>query len=42
MNPGTSADLIAAALYILLLNGRLRGLLGDDPTIDSTITGDHS
>jgi triphosphoribosyl-dephospho-CoA synthase len=42
MNPGTSADLIAAALYILLLDGRLCGLLGDAPTIDSSITRGHS
>ena len=42
MNPGTSADLSAAALYILLLNGHLQGLLGDEPTIDSTITRGHS
>lgn len=33
LNPGTTADLIAAAVYILLRNGRLRGLppLADPP-----------
>lgn len=36
MNPGTTADLVAAALYILLVTGRLRGL-GDSPTIDSSL-----
>lgn len=42
MNPGTSADLVAAALYILLMDGRLRSLLGDAFTIDSTITTGHA
>lgn len=37
MNPGTTADLIAAALYILLVTDRLTSLVGDAPTIDSTL-----
>jgi triphosphoribosyl-dephospho-CoA synthase len=37
MNPGTTADLVAAALYILLATDRLTSLLGDAPTIDSTL-----
>lgn len=37
MNPGTTADLVAAALYILLATDRLTSLLGDSPTIDSTL-----
>jgi len=41
MNPGTTADLVAAALYILLVTGRLGGLLGDSPTIDSTLRHDR-
>ena len=41
MNPGTTADLVAAALYILLVTGRLDGLVGDAPTIDSTLRHDR-
>ena len=41
MNPGTTADLIAAALYILLVTDRLTSLLGDAPTIDSTLRHDR-
>lgn len=41
MNPGTTADLVAAALYILLATGRLTRLLGDSPTIDSTLGHDQ-
>lgn len=41
MNPGTTADLVAAALYILLVTGSLGGLLGDSPTIDSTLRHDR-
>jgi triphosphoribosyl-dephospho-CoA synthase len=40
MNPGTTADLVAAALYILLVTGRLGSLAGDTPTIDSTLRHD--
>lgn len=41
MNPGTTADLVAAALYILVVTGRLDGLGGDSPTIDSTLRHDR-
>jgi triphosphoribosyl-dephospho-CoA synthase len=41
MNPGTTADLVAAALYILLVTGNLGGLLGESPTIDSTLRHDQ-
>jgi len=37
VNPGTTADLVAAALYILATTGRLRELVGHQPTIDSTV-----
>lgn len=37
MNPGTTADLIAAALYILLVTDRLTNLVGNSPSIDSTL-----
>ncbi len=41
MNPGTTADLVAAALYILIVTDRLTSLLGDAPTIDSTLRHDR-
>lgn len=31
INPGTTADLVAAALYVLLATGRLQELVGADP-----------
>lgn len=31
INPGTTADLVAAALYVLLATGRLQDLVGADP-----------
>ena len=34
LNPGTTADLVAAALYILLVDGRLRPFL--DPPLPPT------
>jgi triphosphoribosyl-dephospho-CoA synthase len=42
INPGTTADLMAAALYILLRDGRLRDLLGPAPTIESSIHQRHA
>ena len=37
INPGTTADLVAAALYILLATGRLEALVGPDPTLTSRV-----
>ena len=33
VNPGTTADLVAAALYVLLVTGRLEALVGDEPAL---------
>lgn len=35
INPGTTADLVAAALYVLLATGRLQELVGPEPTLSS-------
>lgn len=35
INPGTTADLVAAALYVLLATGRLEELVGPEPTLNS-------
>jgi triphosphoribosyl-dephospho-CoA synthase len=35
INPGTTADLVAAALYVLLATGRLQELVGPQPTLAS-------
>lgn len=35
INPGTTADLVAAALYALLATGRLQEIVGPHPTLDS-------
>jgi triphosphoribosyl-dephospho-CoA synthase len=35
INPGTTADLVAAALYVLLATGRLQELVGPQPTLGS-------
>ena len=35
INPGTTADLVAAALYVLLATGRLQELVGPEPTLGS-------
>ena len=35
INPGTTADLVAAALYVLLATGRLQQLVGPQPTLGS-------
>jgi triphosphoribosyl-dephospho-CoA synthase len=35
INPGTTADLVAAALYVLLETGRLQELVGPQPTLGS-------
>lgn len=39
INPGTTADLVATALYILLRDGRLAERLGDAPDLAATIQG---
>jgi triphosphoribosyl-dephospho-CoA synthase len=39
INPGTTADLVAAALYILATTGRLRDLVGHQPGIESIVAG---
>ncbi len=38
LNPGTTADLLAAGLYILLIDGRLRRLLGATPSLRSRVS----
>ena len=38
LNPGTTADLVAAGLYILLIDGRLRSLLGATPSLQSLVS----
>jgi len=35
INPGTTADLVAAAVYVLLATGRLQELVGPQPTLGS-------
>jgi len=35
LNPGTTADLVAGALYVLLVTGRLQDLVGPEPVLRS-------
>lgn len=37
VNPGTTADLVAGALYILLVTGRLQTLIGPEPALNARV-----